>query len=257
MQKKIFENIKGVLFDLGYTLIEYEKENWSEINLNSKKAAYSSLKDLKLPLPPFEQFNARYEHLKEEFRRSAFDDRKGWKITDVLSTQLAEYKIDNPEKYALMFVEFFHESARDIMYVEDDTFHTLKHLKANGIKTGVLSNTIQPGKFYEKDLERLGLLPFFDFTIFSSEFGWRKPHPKIFKEGIRLIGLKSSEIIYVGDRFNMDALGSKAVGLNAVVKYCGKREYPDPMPENIPMIYNISELLHFLNERNRLKVNTG
>jgi FMN phosphatase YigB (HAD superfamily) len=242
MNESNIRNIKGIIFDLGYTLIEYKEDNWPAVNLKSKQDTYNRLLDEKLPLPPFEQFDTRYETIKEEYRSAAFDEQKGWKLTDVLIDLFKEYKIDDPAKYARLFVEIFYDSGQDMMYVEDGTVETLKHIKNLGLKIGIISNTIFPADVHDKILERYGLKPYLDFAIFSSEFGWRKPHPKIFEEGIRLMGFAPSEIMYVGDRYNMDALGAQAVGMQPVLKHCTKREYPDPMPNNIPTIYFIKEL---------------
>ncbi len=249
MQKTNLQNIKGIVFDLGFTLVEYRNPNWPEINLKAKKAAYNRLSNMNVQLPPFEQFDSGYELLKEAYRRSAFEAMKGWKITDVLEDILHEFELNNPKELARIFVELFYASGRDVMYVDKGSVETLKLLKNRNYKIGIISNTNFPGYLHEDDLERFGLKPYFDFTVFSSEFGWRKPHRKIFEEGIRLMGFLPSEIMYVGDRYNMDALGSGKVGMQPVVKYCGKREYPDPMPDDIPMIYNIEEIISLLPEK--------
>ncbi len=249
MHKINLQNIKGVVFDLGFTLVEYRNPNWPEINLKAKKAAYNRLSNINVQLPPFEQFDSSFEFIKEEYRRSAFEAMKGWKITDVLEDLFNEYESNNPEELAQIFIKSFYAPGRDVMYVNKGSIDTLKLLRDCGYKMGIISNTNFPGYLIEDDMERFGLKSFFDFTIFSSEFGRRKPHRKIFEEGIRLMRFSPFEIMYVGDRYNMDALGSRAVGMQPILKYCGKRDYPDPMPDDIPMIYNIEEIISLLPEK--------
>jgi putative hydrolase of the HAD superfamily len=252
MSKKNSDNIKGIIFDLGYTLIEYFNCDWAQVNLKAKQTAYNKLLSLNVQLPGFAQFDSQYEFLKEESRRSAFDAMRGWKITSVIEDIFKEYKLNDPEGLAQIFVESFYEPGRDVMHVYQESLDTLALLKSRGYKLGVISNTNFPGYLHESDLERFGLMPFFDFMIFSSEFGWRKPHRKIFEEGVHLMDFPPADIVYVGDRFKMDALGARDVGMQPIVKYCGKREYPDPMPDNILMICNINDITDLLPETAKL-----
>lgn len=252
MPKNKLHNIKGVIFDLGYTLIEYHNCDWTEINLKAKQTAYNKLLSLNVQLPGFEQFDFRYELLKEEYRRSAFDAMKGWKITSVLEDIFMEYKLKDPDGTARIFMESFYGSVEGVMHVYQESIETLAHLKNRGYKLGVISNTNFPGYLHESDLERFGLMRFFDFTIFSSEFGWRKPHRKIFEKGVRLMDFPPRDIVYVGDRFKMDVLGARAIGMQSITKYCSKREYPNLMPENIPMIYKINEISGLLSKTAKL-----
>ena len=57
-----------------------------------------------------------------------------------------------------------------------DALSTLKSLKDLGVTIGIVSNTTNPG--FMKDYERVqsGLDPYVDFSIYSSEMPYRKPH---------------------------------------------------------------------------------
>ena len=68
----------------------------------------------------------------------------------------------------------------------------------------------------KKDLERVGMLGFFDATVFSSEIGIRKPDPRIFREALARIGTEPTETVFVGDRLFDDVTGAQGVGMRAV-----------------------------------------
>jgi len=91
-----------------------------------------------------------------------------------------------------------------------------------------------------------GLKSFFEWRIYSSTFGRRKPHPDIFRAGLERIGLPPEETVYVGDRYYEDVQGAQQAGMAAVLKYCALRDYPDPMPNGFPVIHAIGELLTVL-----------
>jgi len=123
----------------------------------------------------------------------------------------------------------------------------LKEVKRQKMKTGLISNTIFPSRAHEVDLDNFGLTPYIDFRLYSSDFGYRKPYPGIYEEGLRLIGLAPDETLFVGDRYIEDVEGPMGAGMPAILKYHEGREYPDPMPEGFAVIHEISELVEILN----------
>lgn len=242
-----YSDIKGVIFDLGYTLIEYKNGSWPEVNAKAKKFAYEKLTSLNINLPDFDAFDHRYETIKEKYRAAAFEKMEGWKVNHVLNDVLSEYEIKDPGEYADCFVEALFSFTRSFITVPESTVRVLYQLKKNGYRTGVISNTIFPGYLHDRDLDFFGIASCLDFRIYSSEFGRRKPHREIFAAGLEKIGLPSSQVAYVGDRFDMDARGAQQAGLIPIIKFCEKEKYPEPLPSDIAIIYHIPELLELLN----------
>jgi putative hydrolase of the HAD superfamily len=111
------------------------------------------------------------------------------------------------------------------------------------MRTGLISNTIFPGREHDVDLDNLGLMPYIDFRLYSCDFGYRKPHPGIYEEGLRLVGLPAHETLFVGDRYYEDVDGPQKAGMSGVLVYHEGRDYPDPMPDGFPVIYKLPELL--------------
>ncbi len=79
---------------------------------------------------------------------------------------------------------------------------------------------------------------FFDVVVVSGEFGLRKPHPKIFEEAIKTLGVEASEAVFVGDSLKADIYGAKRLGFKTIlVENVGLRKNPyaiagelDPFP---------------------------
>jgi putative hydrolase of the HAD superfamily len=61
-------------------------------------------------------------------------------------------------------------------------------------------------------LDQLNLSAFFQEVIISSEVGAEKPHPWIFEETARRLGLTSQEILHVGDDPEADWRGAATAG---------------------------------------------
>jgi len=239
-------NIGGAIFDLGYTLIDYKESGWPEIRKEALHSGYSRLKSNNNNLLDYDKFISMYLTKKEEYRSQAFDAMFGWNIVDVVKELLDELKIEDSSSQSRVFVEEIYTIERKQMIVDKSIVDTLKTLKQRNYKIGIISNTIYPAYVHDEDLNRYGWKEYFDFQIYSSGCKFRKPHPSIFETAVNKIGLPAEKLVYVGDRYQMDALGAKNAGLVPVIKHCKKRTYPNPLPNNIPKIHNISELLDLL-----------
>jgi HAD superfamily hydrolase (TIGR01549 family) len=62
-------------------------------------------------------------------------------------------------------------------------------------------------------LARLGLRPHFRAIVVSSELGWLKPHPELYRTALARIGACAEETVFVGDDLDNDVRAPKALGL--------------------------------------------
>lgn len=103
-------------------------------------------------------------------------------------------------------------------------FETLRAIAARGLKIALVSN-------YDSRLHRvaaeLGLTPFFDAIIVSSETGWAKPSPRIYAAALAALGVAPGEALMVGDRPREDVAGARAAGLGALL-YDPRGRAPGP-----------------------------
>lgn len=56
----------------------------------------------------------------------------------------------------------------------------------------------------------------FEVVVVSADVGWRKPHPEIFRETLRRMGIGSREAVFVGDTPGADVLGPQGVGMDVI-----------------------------------------
>lgn len=95
-----------------------------------------------------------------------------------------------------------------------DTLETLSLLK-NEYSLGLLSNfTHAPAA--REILRRTKLESLFDTIIISGEVGYRKPHPHVFNELARGLGVKKEYILFTGDDPEPDIHGASRAGMNPV-----------------------------------------
>jgi putative hydrolase of the HAD superfamily len=108
--------------------------------------------------------------------------------------------------------------------LSEDAIVTLKEMRDRARKIGLVSNTGRsPGAALRQLMEELGIIEFFDATIFSDEAGYRKPDKRIFDRAARELGTEPSNTIHIGDNPEADIWGAKQAGMHAVLF-----DYPVP-----------------------------
>lgn len=98
--------------------------------------------------------------------------------------------------------------------VQEQTHESLARLKAAGLRLGIVSNS--DGRV-EQALLAAGLREYFDVVIDSSLVGIEKPDPAIFRAALDALGVAPEEALYVGDLYDVDVVGARAAGMEAVL----------------------------------------
>jgi len=114
---------------------------------------------------------------------------------------------------------------------------TLQALRRRGLKIALVSNF--DGRLHRVVAE-LGLTPFFDAVVVSSEAGWAKPSPRIYAAALGALGAAPGEALMVGDRPREDVAGAAAAGLRALLYDPGGRA---PGPGSIRDLRQLPRLL--------------
>lgn len=92
-----------------------------------------------------------------------------------------------------------------------------EHLRASGVKVGVLSNTLWPRAWHRGFFERDGVLDLVDGDVYTSEIPWTKPSPRAFGAAMEAVGVTDpARCVYVGDRLFDDVWGAQNAGMRAV-----------------------------------------
>jgi putative hydrolase of the HAD superfamily len=90
-------------------------------------------------------------------------------------------------------------------------------LRAEGIRVGVLSNTLWPRSWHRGFFERDGVVDLIDGDVYTSEIPWTKPSPKAFLAAMDAVGATDpSRCVYVGDRLYDDVWGAQGAGMRAI-----------------------------------------
>jgi putative hydrolase of the HAD superfamily len=128
----------------------------------------------------------------------------------------------------------------------DDVPGALRELVAQGVRVGLISNSHRCLVSFESHFELGGLIA---AAVSSSEHGYMKPHPSIFRAALALVDVPPDEALMVGDSVGQDIEGARAVGMRAALIH----RSDDPHPEadrlaasGVPVIRSLREVFQLL-----------
>ncbi len=102
----------------------------------------------------------------------------------------------------------------------DGALSTLAELKQRGFLLGVVTNRSYGGPLFIKEMEKIGLLDYFEerSVAISVDLGMRKPNAKIFMYALDALNVPPEEAVMVGDSLGADIVGAKRLHMMAVWK---------------------------------------
>jgi len=210
--------LRAVLFDLGGTLVEYEVIPWEELEQQGWRGVYAALLSRGYQVGAWEDFytvmlgasNRAWERLVGQQRSSH--------LHGVMSEGFGELRLDIPETELEQYSLHFYNGVVEHVQIYEDTLPVLRLLREHGLKIGLISNTLWPASMHNRDLERYGLIDFFDAITYSSEVAHTKPHPEIFLHTLCRLGVRPDEAAFIGDRLFDDISGAQRVGMKGILK---------------------------------------
>ncbi len=216
---------RGVLVDMGSTLLEFENTPLHELIPGSLKSAYDYLLENSSKSPDWELFSNKFRQILKYHQHKAVNEYREYKFNDITTELLTAFRIPPTPEIVHGFFEHYYIKITQQVTVYPDSRNTLSRLKAAKLQVCVVSNSCFPGKVHRAELARFGLLKFIDATVFSSDIGLRKPHREIYQKALTKLGLEPDETVFVGDRQLEDALGPQMAGVAPVLVRRPHRKY--------------------------------
>ena len=119
----------------------------------------------------------------------------------------------------------------------DDVAPTLAALQAAGYRICLISNTHRCLDSFQSHFD---LEPFITAAVSSSEHGYLKPHPSIFRAALDRVGACAEGGVMVGDSMIHDIDGARRVGMAAVL-LVRSGQAPETT-DGVPVIRSLAEL---------------
>jgi phosphoglycolate phosphatase len=165
-----------------------------------------------------------------------------------LASNVLGKPMDDPDTMALYhaFADIYEQHPADFGAPFPYVMETLKALKVRGIPMSCV--TAKPAKARVQVLDAMGLTTYLE-AAFSPEDGFaKKPAPDMLLECCRVMGVKPSETVMVGDtRFDVEAGFSAGCHTVAFAEH-GYQDVPPEYEERVVRLPQFTDLLKLLDE---------
>ncbi len=206
---------KNYIFDLYGTLIdirtdECNPELWEKMAIfyGYRKANYTpaELQHKYQELCSLRKWQVMAKHT--DYKRVDID------ITEVFKSLYTEKGVECSQELAALTANTFRCYSTKFICLYDGVLDLLDTLKAKNKKIYLLSNA--QTDFTRPELDMLGLTPYFDGILISSEEECSKPDPHFFQKLFDRYNLNKEESVFVGNDCNADIRGAHEFGINSL-----------------------------------------
>jgi putative hydrolase of the HAD superfamily len=233
--------IQAVLFDIGETLVDFGRIDVISLFRQGGKLAYDFLKRLNQPTGHQKFFLLKHLWIIRVFSTWSAITGRDFDSLELLKKIEQKKGVRLTEAQWQDFGWCWYEPLSRLARTEADIKQTLNKLKQAGVKLGILSNTFINAATLERHLAQLELLDYFPVRIYSHQFAFRKPDSRIFIEAAKKMNCPPANVLFVGDRLEIDITGALKANMSAAMK----KAYTNTLkkvPENVIKIDKLAEL---------------
>jgi putative hydrolase of the HAD superfamily len=194
--------VDAVIFDWGGTLTRWHDVDFHAESLALAQAVVNADHDIEVS-------RARLHQAGETVWGRSRDHQQSATVADLFDVAGLEHDPDLLTAY----YEFWEPHTQ----TDPEVGPLFESLRADGIRVGVLSNTIWPRAWHEGFFRRDGVAHLIDGDVYTSEIPWTKPSPHAFRAAMDAVGVTDpARCVYVGDRLFDDVWGARNAGLRAI-----------------------------------------
>jgi putative hydrolase of the HAD superfamily len=219
--------IKGIIFDLGSTLIRFTGD-WPTLNRTSAEAMadwYLKKKHIKLNSEALVEAFLSGQSAGQELARTTQTEAL---TVDILKEALQQIDAPAPAFAGIILeaaVKIYYEPIEPAWQIYPEAVDTLKAL-APQYRLGLYSNAPDDAHV-QRMVNRTKLRPWLSPVFSSAGWGWRKPMREPFEMIAAKWGLQPAEIVMVGDSLDADIQGATHAGMRSILVTMDEPTYND------------------------------
>jgi putative hydrolase of the HAD superfamily len=111
-------------------------------------------------------------------------------------------------------VQTYFKYTADSVKLRPHAIEVLTHLKADGYKTGLITDC---SASIPRIFSDIAFAPLIDVAIFSCSAGIQKPDPRIYRLAVKRLAVEPEACLYIGDGDDNELTGAVNVGMHAVL----------------------------------------
>lgn len=199
-------SIKTVLFDVYGTLIDIHTDEHRD-DIFERLSRF--LEYRRVFVSPRELKELYFSEINQQFAAS----RQQHPEIDIVEAfeRVLRHSGGSSDRYlALITTQLYRSLSRERLSLFRDTFWTLTEFRKR-YRLAVVSDAQRA--FCRPELRALRIEGFFDTLVISSDYGFRKPDPRLFHIALAAVDSEPEESAFIGNRYETDFLGAQGAGL--------------------------------------------
>lgn len=233
--------VRGVLFDLGDTLLNFGPVDRKELFKRAGKLSYAYIQALRPDTVTLKKYlwtnliRLRIRVMRSRLFRRDFDS------LEIIKKYGRKLGLDLNDYEWRQVNWLWYQPLAEMAHKEPDLPQTLEALQDMDLTLGIVSNTFVNESSLDKHLEIEKIIRYFPIRLYSCQFRYRKPDKRIFLDAARKMEIPPENILFVGDRLETDVKGALEANMLPVLKRAYTNE-KKKIPDSVPVIETIAEL---------------
>eukprot|EP00742_Colponemidia_sp_Colp-10_P006857 GILJ01007350.1.p1 GENE.GILJ01007350.1~~GILJ01007350.1.p1 ORF type:complete len:588 (+),score=100.10 GILJ01007350.1:3-1766(+) len=208
--------LRGVIFDLGQTLMKYNGGQGSDYKKDARKKMFSFLQENGyLKHLPIETFLSTIRQNWEKYEEAKSSAEIQITASQILKETLCHLGVDVTDSLVDAAMEAGADQTFELWDLIDGAEDVVRQLHSSGVRLALVTNAADTRK-QERIIDRSGLRAYFDIIIVSAAVGIRKPNPDIFQRVLNHWQFQPSEVAAIGDMLDRDVLCGNRVGIKTI-----------------------------------------
>lgn len=208
--------IKGLIFDLGGTLLKFEGD-WPTVAQQGAEDLvtwYVKKKRIRLEREPLVQ--AILKHRQAGLAQAA-ETLQEFTLAQAVELALADIEAPKHATAAIsQGLPFYFQAEEQACTPFSEARDVLKKLYLNNLRLGIFSNA-PDDPLVQRLVNRSGFRPWVSPVFSSAALGYRKPHPSGFQLIAERWNLPPEQIAVIGDTLSADILGAQRAGMVGIL----------------------------------------
>lgn len=207
--KSFINQFEVLIFDMGRTFM-FDGDRFGE-NIDYEKT-YREMGGVKLQNKELHEITSHIYGTLLNFSRTPEYVDNMITVREFISRDRFFNSYDAIEKKNIELVFTIHECGNIPSGCKETLLVLSKHFHL-----GIISNIWSDSKHFIEFLKLNNVYYLFEQIIFSSDFGSAKPSKKLFDIATKHFNKSPEEIVYIGDNYKRDVLGSKNAGMKSIL----------------------------------------
>ena len=175
-----------------------------------------------------------WQEVRAELRATDRPDDERWREVPAIEKyrrllqRLEAIDGENVDELAEVVADTHHQMLVSAALPVDGAEEVLERVRERGVPTVLVSNW-DHARAGTAMLAQTRLAPLLDHVVISEAVGFRKPHPKIFEEGLAPFSAAPEVALHVGDQPKADVCGAGRLGFKTVWINPGPNGWPEEL----------------------------